>query len=92
MRAEQQTMPDRKAVEAGGPNGTPEPAVSPNAAGGVWAVAQNIVHNRPLQVGVAIAAAAGAGLLLVSLIGAGPAVAGVAGYLAYREMCGQRGA
>ena len=40
---------------------------------------------------VGVAAAAGGGLLAVSMLGAGPvAIAGAAGYLAYRGLTGQK--
>lgn len=43
------------------------------------------------RVTVGVAAAAGAGLLAASLVGVGPAaLAGAAGYLAYRGMKGQK--
>lgn len=47
-------------------------------------------HEWP-RLTAGIAAAAGAGLLAVSFIGVGPAaIAGAAGYLAYRELSGKR--
>jgi len=47
-------------------------------------------HEWP-RLTAGIAAAAGAGMLAVSLIGVGPAaVVGAAGYLAYRELTGKR--
>ncbi len=47
-------------------------------------------HEWP-RLTVGAAAAAGAGLLAVSIVGLGPAVvAGAAGYLAYREMRAKR--
>jgi len=42
------------------------------------------------RVALGVAAAAGGGLLAVALVGVGPAaVAGAAGYLAYRKLSGQ---
>ena len=47
-------------------------------------------HEWP-RLTAGVAAAAGAGLFVVSLLGVGPAVvAGGAGYLAYRELSGKR--
>jgi hypothetical protein len=47
-------------------------------------------HPSNTQVTLGVAAAAGTGLLAASLIGVGPAaLAGAAGYLAYRGMTGK---
>jgi hypothetical protein len=47
-------------------------------------------HEWP-RLTAGVAAAAGAGLLIASVIGVGPAaIAGAAGYLAYRELHGKR--
>jgi len=49
-------------------------------------------HWPNAAVGIAVAAAAGGGLLVATILGAGPAaVAGAAGYLAYRGLKQKRG-
>lgn len=69
----------------------PEKPAHTDVLGEAKTAVQGIVQNRPMQVGLGVAAAAGAGLLLVSLVGAGAAaVAGAAGYLAYRELSEKR--
>ena len=47
--------------------------------------------NGPWRVPIGVAAAAGGGLLAAAIIGVGPAaIAGAAGYLAYRGMSGHK--
>ena len=93
MGTQQQTVQDRERDEADCPKGEPVPEVSPNTQRmeGVRALGEGIIQNPAVQVGVGVVAAAGAGLVLVSMFSVGAvAVAGAAGYLAYRELSGKR--
>ena len=92
MGTQQQTVQDRIRPS---PDGQEEPVreASPNTErmGGVQALGQGILQNGAVQVGVGVLAATAAGLVLVSMAGVGAAaVAGGAGYLAYRELSGKR--
>jgi uncharacterized protein YjbJ (UPF0337 family) len=93
MGTQQQIVQDRKRDETDCPKDQPVPAVAPNTdrMGGVRALGEGIIQNPTVQVGVGVVAAAGAGLLLVSMFSVGAvAVAGAAGYLAYRELSGKK--
>jgi uncharacterized protein YjbJ (UPF0337 family) len=93
MGTQQQTVQDRERDEADCPKEEPVPEVAPNTQRmeGVRALGEGIIQNRAVQVGVGVVAAAGAGLVLVSMFSVGAvAVAGAAGYLAYRELSGKR--
>ena len=93
MGTQQQTVQDRERDEADCPKEEPVPEVSPNTQRmeGVRALGEGIIQNRAVQVGVGVVAAAGASLVLVSMFSVGAvAVAGAAGYLAYRELSGKR--
>ena len=93
MGTQQPTEQDRERDEADGPKQVPVPEVSPNTErmGVARALGQGILQNGAVRVGVGVLAAAGAGLVLVSMAGVGAtAVAGAAGYLAYRELTAKR--
>lgn len=93
MGTQQQIVRDREREEADCPKDEPMPEVSPNTEhmGVARALGQGILQNGAVQVGVGVLAAAAAGLVLVSMAGVGAAaVAGGAGYLAYRELRGKR--
>jgi hypothetical protein len=93
MDKQQQTVQDRERYQADCPKEEPAPEVSPNRQRmeGVRALGEGIIQNPAVQVGVGVVAAAGAGLVLVSMFSVGAvAVAGAAGYLAYRELSGKR--
>ena len=91
MGTQQQTAQERD--EGDRPKDKPVPEVSPNTQRmeGVRALGEGIIQNPAVKVGVGVVAAAGAGLVLVSMFSVGAvAVAGAAGYLAYRELSGKR--
>ena len=93
MGTQQQTVQDRERDEADCPKEEPVPEVSPNTQRmeGVRALGEGIIQNPAVKVGVGVVAAAGASLVLVSMFSVGAvAVAGAAGYLAYRELSGKR--
>ena len=95
MSTQQQPVQDRirPSLDGDGQNEVPAPEASPNTARmeGVRALGQGIIQNPAVQVGVGVVAAAGASLVLVSMFSVGAvAVAGAAGYLAYRELSGKR--
>jgi uncharacterized protein YjbJ (UPF0337 family) len=90
---QQQTAQDRERDEADCPKEKPVPEASPNTErmGAARALGKDIIQNPTVQVGVGVVAAAGVGLVLVSMFSVGAvAVAGAAGYLAYRELSGKR--
>jgi len=66
---------------------------SPNKerVGAMEELGRGVLQSKALQVGVGVLTATAAGLFLVSMAGVGgAAVAGGAGYLAYREMSGKK--
>jgi hypothetical protein len=86
MDTRQQTQDDRIPLENGAQTMEAAPSASTNMAV-VRALGQSVLRSETVQVGVGVLAAAGAGLVLVSVAGVGAtAVAGAAGYLAYREL------
>ena len=95
MSTQQQEVQDRirPSLEGDGQNEVPVPEASPNTdrMGGVRALGEGIIQNPAVKVGVGVVAAAGAGLVLVSMFSVGAvAVAGAAGYLAYRELTAKK--
>ena len=98
MHTQQRTMDERKRVE--NEKETSEAAAKEqshtirerieDAGKKATDVVGEVAHNRAAQLGLGVAAAAGAGLLFVQMVGVGAAaVAGAAGYLAYRELSGK---
>jgi len=67
--------------------------VPPNKerVGQIQELGRGVLQSKAVQLGVGVLTATAAGLFLVSMAGVGgAAVAGGAGYLAYREMSGKK--
>jgi hypothetical protein len=93
MSTQQKAVQDQETDEANRPKDQPVTEASPHTdrMGEVRALGEGIIQNPAVKVGVGVVVAAGASLVLVSMFSVGAvAVAGAAGYLAYRELTAKK--